>query len=1148
MRSPSVVANLAGWAKQAGEKTIQLHRLNIAPRLTLCFVFIILAMLVGNAVMLWQFHLARAQALRLNGVDQELIAVLQAHTGLMSFYERLDLLAHSENSDRLVSEVEGLRSALLQNNQRSRNALTALPANVQLDPALLPTLQAIQDALPAELGAITLLAKAKDWSAVRLRLANQVRPLESRSSALVENIDHQVSEERAQAALNIAQAQRRILLVVPMTAVLTLLVAAFLGLAITRSITQPLGRLMEGSTALARGDFGHRVPTAGSDEIARLGIVFNQMIVRLQELYRELQRRENYMAEAQKLSQTGSFGWQLSTGKIYWSDETFRIFEIERASHPTLEHVVLRTHPADRPVVKQVIDSASRDRKAFDFEHRLQMADGAVKHIHVVGHPVIPDADDVEFVGAVTDITQRKLAEQTLRESEAYLAEAQRLSQTGSWSWNKETGDMRYWSEECYRVLGFDPFGPLPRFETFFQRIHPEDQPAVGESFERALREKTDFDLYYRYRHPQRGMRDIHAVGRAVLTGSGDLVEFVGTVIDITERKRAEEALRQSEQRLRDVIETIPTMAWTALPDGSNDFANQRWLEYTGLPLKDAAGGGWGVALHPADLAAHVDKWRASLTTGDGFENEARLRRAQDGEFRWFLHRAVPLRDQQGTIVKWYGTATDIEDRKRAEQTLRKSQAYLAEAQRLSHSGSWAWNLVTRQLYWSDETFSILGVDQNTTPTSELFRERVHPDDRAMIGTVDAALVAGRDGEYNYRAILPDGSLRYIRSVAHPVKDESGQVVEFVGTVIDITEQRNAHDALKSAFEEIKVLRDQLYKENIALREEVDKASMFEEIVGESPALRSVLSRLSKIAPTDSTVLITGETGTGKELIARAIHKRSQRSSRAFVNVNCAATPPSLITSELFGHEKGAFTGALHRRLGRFELAEGGTIFLDEVGELPLETQTSLLRVLQEREFERVGGNQTIHSDVRVIAATNRDLQTAIASGTFRSDLFYRLNVIPVEIPPLRERKEDVPMLIEYFIDRFARKARKKIRTIDKATLELLQSYSWPGNIRELQNVIERSVVICEGDVLSVDQGWFSLAAPASLERSRSRLLGKLSADQEREIIEAALAETRGRISGPEGAAAQLGIPPSTLESKIRTLKINKYHFKRSSP
>jgi transcriptional regulator with GAF, ATPase, and Fis domain len=352
--------------------------------------------------------------------------------------------------------------------------------------------------------------------------------------------------------------------------------------------------------------------------------------------------------------------------------------------------------------------------------------------------------------------------------------------------------------------------------------------------------------------------------------------------------------------------------------------------------------------------------------------------------------------------------------------------------------------------------------------------------------------------------------------------------------------------ARNNGIEEHKQAEQRLQNENVALCEEIDKASMFEEIVGVSPTLHAVLSSVAKVAPTDSTVLITGETGTGKELIARAVHKRSQRSSRAFVSVNCAAVPRDLIASELFGHEKGAFTGATQRRLGRFELAEGGTIFLDEIGELPAETQIALLRVLQEHEFERVGGTGSIRTNVRVIAATNRDLEAAIAAGMFRSDLFYRLNVFPIEMPPLRDRVEDIPVLVEYLIDRYARKAGKSIRGVNKGSLELLQSYPWPGNIRELQNVIERSVIVCDTENLSVDKSWLAQHTPATRPKSDPGLSRKPAA-QEKELIEAALHESGGRVAGASGAAAKLGIPGSTLESKIRSLKINKHRFKTTN-
>jgi transcriptional regulator with GAF, ATPase, and Fis domain len=356
----------------------------------------------------------------------------------------------------------------------------------------------------------------------------------------------------------------------------------------------------------------------------------------------------------------------------------------------------------------------------------------------------------------------------------------------------------------------------------------------------------------------------------------------------------------------------------------------------------------------------------------------------------------------------------------------------------------------------------------------------------------------------------------------------------------DGPEHLETRAALESAVEELELLRKQLYRENLASRDEVDRVPMFEEIVGLSSALQAALSRVVKVAATDSTVLITGETGTGKELVARAIHRRSRRASRAFIVVNCAAIPRDLIASELFGHEKGAFTGALQRRLGRFELAEGGTIFLDEVGEVSSETQVALLRVLQEREFERVGGRERIQVDVRVIAATNRDLKVAVADGTFRQDLFYRLNVFPIEVPPLRDRREDIPALVEHFMGRYARKAGKAFRRVSKRTLDHLQSHLWPGNIRELQNVIERSVIVSDTDELIVDESWLSAAPQVE---SQLGLPGTLAV-HETTIIKDALRACGGRVFGPSGAAARLGIPRSTLESKIRALKINKRGFR----
>jgi PAS domain S-box-containing protein len=406
---------------------------------------------------------------------------------------------------------------------------------------------------------------------------------------------------------------------------------------------------------------------------------------------------------------------------------------------------------------------------------------------------------------------------------------------------------------------------------------------------------------------------------------------------------------------------------------------------------------------------------------------------------------------------------------------------------------------------------------------------RFHPDDVARVEEERrTAFARGESFETAQRSRRKDGQYRWFSIRYNPVRDDHGNIVHWYTTGTDIDDLKRAEDRVRL--------------ENLALREEVDRSSMFEEIVGASPPLRSLLSHVSKVAPTDSTVLITGETGTGKELVARAIHKRSPRSARAFVAVNCAAVPSSLIASELFGHEKGAFTGALQRRQGRFELADGGTIFLDEVGELPAETQIMLLRVLQEREFERVGGSGPIHVNARVIAATNRDLQAAVADGTFRADLYYRLNVFPLGVPALRERGPDIPLLVEYFIHRYAKRVGKRIGTITKETAELLQSYDWPGNIRELQNVIERAVIVCDSDTLSINARWLS-GRPLGITAVAGSSIATL-ATHEKDAIEATLKECKGRVAGPFGAAARLGVPASTLESKIKALNIDKRRFK----
>jgi formate hydrogenlyase transcriptional activator len=580
---------------------------------------------------------------------------------------------------------------------------------------------------------------------------------------------------------------------------------------------------------------------------------------------------------------------------------------------------------------------------------------------------------------------------------------------------------------------------------------------------------------------------------------------------------------------LRRIIDTIPALAWCARPDGSIEFLNRQWLDYTGLSPDEASDFGYQAAFHPDDRANGRAKCQALFSGNGPAESEIRLRR-YDGIYRWFLVRVEPFRDEAGNIVRWYGTSTDIETLKQTEEKLREEERDL---RRITDSIPQA--IVVQDpagitLYANRATLDYTGLAMEDVLKPN-FRERIfHLDDIQRQNEYrKAALSKGAPFEIEQRALGKDGRYRWFLIRYNPFRDEQGRLVRWYATGTDIDDRKRNEERTRN--------------ENIALREEFDQSLMFEEIVGSSQSLRKVLKAVDKVASTDSTVLILGETGTGKELIARAIHKRSPRSSRAFIRVNCAAMPSELVASELFGHEKGAFTGAVERRIGRFEAADGGTLFLDEIADLPPETQITLLRVLQEREFERIGSTKPVQVDVRVLAATNRDLAADVEDGDFRQDLYYRLNVFPVKVPPLRERIEDIPLLAEYLLERYAKKAGKKITAIDRSTLEMLQNYDWPGNVRELQNVIERAVILCETPVLSVDESWFRREPTSRTDPPIS--FNAAVRTNERELIERALAECAGRVGGSKGAAVKLGLPRQTLESKIKLLGINKFRYRK---
>ena len=589
------------------------------------------------------------------------------------------------------------------------------------------------------------------------------------------------------------------------------------------------------------------------------------------------------------------------------------------------------------------------------------------------------------------------------------------------------------------------------------------------------------------------------------------------------------EELDESEKNLRRAIDVIPALAWFAMPDGSMEYLNKRWRDYTGLSPAETAGWGFQAAFHPEDREKGIQRCRSLATENGPAECEIRLRR-HDGVYRTFHIRIEPLRDETGRIIRWYGTSTDVEALKQTEEKLREDERELRRITDAIPQAIVVQDVAGNSLYANRVALEYTGLAMEDVVKPD-FRERIfHPEDIQRLAAFrQSALAKGVPFQLEQRALGKDGQYRWFFIQYNPFRDGQGRIVRWYATGTDIDERKRNEERTRN--------------ENIALREEFDHSLMFEEIVGSSQSLRKVLKAVDKVAATDSTVLILGETGTGKELIARAIHKRSPRSSRAFIRVNCAAIPPELVASELFGHEKGAFTGALERRIGRIEAADGGTLFLDEIGDLPAETQITLLRVLQEREFERIGSTKPVQVDVRVLAATNRDLAADVDEGDFRQDLYYRLNVFPVNVPPLRERIEDIPLLAQYLLERYAKKAGKKITTIDRLTLEMLQTYDWPGNVRELQNVIERGVILCETPVLYVDETWFRREA-------RSRIGQPIPFNaaldtSEREMIERALKESAGRVGGLKGAAVKLGLPRQTLESKIKALGINKFRFRR---
>src|SRR5713226_3258755 len=748
-------------------------------------------------------------------------------------------------------------------------------------------------------------------------------------------------------------------------------------------------------------------------------------------------------------------------------------------------------HPEDVEGIVAKWRACLATGEVFEYETRVRSANGEYRWMF---HRKVPlrDANGniVKWYGSSLDIDERKAAEEHLRRnaeelqrSEFYLAEGQRLAHMGSWAFDPD--GFYYWSPELFRMHGLDPASKPPSVQEYLDCVHPQDRESMANLIKGILAEASPFDATKRIVRPNGEVRYIRCVGAPVVENQS-LKKYVGSAIDVTEHELLTQELRRREAYLTGAQRLSHTGSFGWRPDtGEIVWSDETYRIFEYDPAERPTITMLLQRIHPRDRALAQQVIDRASQTGTDFEHEYRLLMT-DERVKHVHAIAHALEDASGNR-EFFGAVTNITERKTAEGKIREQEAELRQMLDLTPQYLGVFGADGSPIYANRASLDYLGMSLDEWLQREGIGGEVHPDD---LERLNRAASSGSAYELELRVRKGDGSFRWFLSRFNPLHDEKGQIKRWYIASTDIDDRKG--------------IEEKLQQENVALREEIDKASMFEEIVGTSPALKSVLSRVSKVAPSDSTVLITGDTGTGKELVARAVHKRSQRSARPFVSVNCAALPPTLVSSELFGHEKGAFTGATQRRLGRFEMAEGGTIFLDEVGELLPDTQAALLRVLQEREFERVGGGQPIHTDVRVVAATNRDLKTAMANGSFRQDLFYRLNVFPIEVPPLRHRKEDVLMLVEYFVQRYASRAGKNIRSMDKKTLDLLQSYDWPGNIRELQNVIERSVILSTGDVFSVDELWLSKGTSRPVSRAVLGLpASNVEARSEREIIEA---------------------------------------------
>jgi len=812
-------------------------------------------------------------------------------------------------------------------------------------------------------------------------------------------------------------------------------------------------------------------------------------------------------------------------------------------------------HQDDLQRCLDVYRTAFEARLDFKMEYRLRRWDGEYRWVLDHGIPLHTHVGEFTgYIGSCIDIHDRKQAEEALRESEARFRSVFESDVVPLNFWHAD-GRVLNANDAYLQLTGIsreELDAGLAQWDTF---TPPEHLPADRDAMAQQATGSKNIAPYEKEYQRRDGQRIPVLVGGSLLPGYTD--RGIGFAVDLRQQKQAGRAIHERDQLLQAIFGSLSSHVTVLDREGVITYVSRSWEQSARTDQAQLAYVSVGVNYLDVCRRAAAANDNLALKALTGIE--AVMAGALPSftleypcfppdERSWYLMHVDPMPPGHGGVVISH---TDVTERKRAEDALQESQRRYSLATAAGGVGVWEWNLETNEIYVDPSLKAILGfADHEIQNNPDDWGKYVHSEDIVHMMAQANAHLEGRASYFQveHRMLHRNGGIRWFFARGTAIRDENGKPIRIIGTDTDVTERKRAEEALHRALSEVQRLKNQLQAENIYLQEEIRSGHNFSDMIGFSGSFLQALRQISQVAGADTTVLIIGETGTGKELFARAIHNLSPRKDRPLIKVNCAALPAHLIESELFGHDKGAFTGAVSSRAGRFELADGATIFLDEVGELPLDLQSKLLRVLQEGEFERLGSSRTIKVDVRVIAATNRDLEEAMRQGSFRADLYYRLNVFPITIPPLRERQGDVPLLISHFVNRFARRMGKKIETIAPQVMDALERYHWPGNIRELQNVIERAVITTQGSKLQLGDNLEPMRAQAATVGGQRGLAplnvtiapnGTLS-EVERNYITAVLEKTYWRIEGRDGAAEILGINPNTLRSRMRKLGIQR--------